>query len=172
MTWSSNEVNLLHPQHGPYLLETRSEIREAGIAVARGARRELLMFGPTLDLDLYNAQEFLEAVKRLALARPDMPVRALLSNGDIASQAGSHIVDLAQRLTSRIAIRRLADDAPDRPDAFLIGDERAYLRRPAAEGSEGIADMHGRREARRLRDDFEQMWERSETDIETRRLHL
>ncbi|CRI65809.1 conserved hypothetical protein [Thiocapsa sp. KS1] len=168
----SNEVNLSRPQYGPRLLETRAEIREAGIAVARAARRELRLFGPVLDRDLYNAQEFLEAVKRLALARPDVPVRALLSNSDIASQSGSYIVDLAQRLPSRIAIRRLADDAPNRPDAFLIGDERAYVRRPVAEGSEAIADMHGRREARRLRDDFEQMWERSETDVETRRLHL
>ncbi|WP_213461450.1 hypothetical protein [Thiocapsa sp.] len=130
------------------------------------------MFERTLDLDLYNTQEFIDAVKRLALARPDSPVRILLSHADRRNQTGNRIVRLAQRLTSRIAIRRLADDATDRPDAFLIGDRHAYLKRPFAEGSEGVADMHGRREAHRLRADFEQMWEHAEDDMEARHLHL
>jgi hypothetical protein len=159
-------------QPGPRLLATRAAIRDAGITIAQGARVELLLFDRTLDLDLYNTEEFIEAVKRLALAQPNLPVRALLSHPDKRSQSGSRIVVLAQRLTSRIAIRRLADDAPERPDAFLIGDRRAYLKRPSAEGSEGVADMHGRRETCRLRADFEQMWEHAEADIEVRRLHL
>jgi hypothetical protein len=166
------QVNRYHEQPGPRLLETRGEIRDAGIAIAKATRRELLLFGPTLDLDLYNPQAFFEAVQRLALARADLPVRALLSSPDSSSQTGSLILRLAQRLTSRIAIRRLGDDLVDRPDAFLIGDERAYIRRPRAEGSQGIADMHGRREARQLRADFEQMWERSDADVAFRHLHL
>ncbi|NCC29140.1 MAG: hypothetical protein EOM22_13635 [Gammaproteobacteria bacterium] len=168
----SNSVNGSLRQPGPRMLATRAAIRDAGIAIAQGARRELLLFDHSLDLDLYNTEAFIEAVKRLALAQPDSPVRALLSHPDRRNQSGSRIVVLAQRLTSRIAIRRLADDTPDRPDAFLIGDRRAYLKRPSAEGSEGVADMHGRREARRLRADFEQMWEHAEADIEVRRLHL
>jgi hypothetical protein len=165
-------MNQTRTSYGPHVLETRSEILEAGIAVAQAARRELLVFDRTLDLDLYNAQAFVEAVKRLALARPDAPVRVLLNHPEKGVQSANQIVGLAQRLTSRIAIRRLVDDLPGRPDAFLIGDERAYLKRPLAENSEGIADMYGRMEARRLRADFEQMWEHAETDIELRRLHL
>ncbi|WP_296807784.1 hypothetical protein [Thiocapsa sp.] len=159
------------PPHGPRLLETRREIRDAGIVVAQAARRELLVFDRTLDLDLYNTHAFIEAAKRLALARPNTPVRALLSHPEQGLKTGNQIVGLAQRLTSRIAIRRLAD-VPSRPDAFLISDERAYLKRPDAEGGEGILDMHGRMEARRLRADFEQMWEHAEVDAELRRLHL
>ena len=168
----SDDVNGSRHQHGPRMLATRGAIRDAGIAIAQGTRRELLMFDRTLDLDLYSTEEFIEAVKTLALAQPDSPVRVLLSRPDKHDQSGSRIVGLAQRLTSRIAIRRLAEDTPDRPDAFLIGDRRAYIKRPSAEGSEGVVDMHGRREAHRLCADFEQMWERAETDIQVRRLHL
>jgi hypothetical protein len=165
-------MNQPQTSDGPRLLGTRSEILDAGTAVAREARHELLVFDRTLDLDLYNGQAFIEAVKTLALSRPDAPVRVLLSHPEKGAQSGNRIVGLAQRLTSRIAIRRLTEDMPDRPDAFLVGDERAYLKRPLAEITEGIADMHGRREARRLRADFEQMWEHAETDIELRRLPL
>ncbi|MFB1488668.1 MULTISPECIES: hypothetical protein [unclassified Thiocapsa] len=165
-------MNGTRHQPGPRMLATRGEIRDAGIAIAQGAQRELLLFDRTLDLDLYNTKEFIDAVKRLALAQPDSPVHVLLSHPDKRNQGGDRIVGLAQRLTSRIAIRRLADDAADRPDAFLIGDRRAYIKRPSAEGSEGVADMHGRREARRLSADFEQMWEHAEADIEARHLHL
>lgn len=159
-------------QPGLRRLATRGAMRDAGIAIAQGARRELLVFDRTLDLDLYNTQEFIDAVKTLALARPDSPVRALLSHPDKRHQTGNRIVRLTQRLTSRIAIRRLTDDAPDRPDAFLIADRHAYLKRPFADDTEGVADMHGRREAHRLRADFEQMWEHAEADIEARHLHL
>jgi hypothetical protein len=165
-------VNSIQPLQGPRLLEAPGEIVDAGVAVAQTARRELLLFDRTLDLDLYSAHAFIEAVKRLALARPDAPVRVLLSHPGQGVQSATQIVGLAQRLTSRIAIRRLADDAPSPPDAFLIADERAYLKRPFAERSEGIADLHGRMEARRLRADFEQMWEHAEVDVELRRLLL
>ncbi|UHD14987.1 DUF7931 domain-containing protein [Thiocapsa bogorovii] len=165
-------MNRTHPPSDPRLLATRSEIRDAGVAIAQTARRELLVFDRTLDCDLYNAQTFVEAVKRLALARPDAPVRVLLSYPEQGVKNVNQVVELAQRLTSRIAIRRLVDDLPVRPDAFLIADERTYLKRPLAEGSEGIADMHGRVEARRLRNDFEQMWEHAEIHVELRRLHL
>ena len=165
-------MNRTQPSPGPRLLASRSEILDAGVAVAQTARRELLAFDRTLDLDIYKAHAFIEAVKTLALARPDAPVRVLLSHPEQRIQNGNQLVGLAQRLPSRITIRRLVDDTPGRPDAFLIGDERAYLKLPLAEGSKGIADMHGRLEARRLRADFEQMWEHAEVDIELRRLHL
>lgn len=157
---------------GQRLLETRDEIREAGIAIAQQARRELLLFGRTLEPDLYDADAFVEAVRRLALARPDLPVRILLSDPQTSAKVGHRLIRLAQRLTSRIAIRRLAEDFMTRSDAFLVCDERGYLRRTLAESKEGIADAHGRREAKRLRGEFMEMWEHSESDLELRRLDL
>ncbi|NCC28704.1 MAG: hypothetical protein EOM22_11310 [Gammaproteobacteria bacterium] len=156
----------------PQRLATRAEIRDAGVAIAQATRRELLWLGSALDPDLCNTSAFVDAVKRLALAHPVLPVRILLSDPRAARQTGHRIIALAQRLTSRIAIRRLCEDTPERTDAFLVGDARTYLKWPRADGAEGIVDMYGRREARRLRLDFEQLWERSDADLEMRRLDL
>jgi hypothetical protein len=161
-----------HKPAVPQQLATRTELREAGIAIAQATRRELLLFGPTLDRDLCNSSAFVDAVKRLAVAQPALPVRILLSDPRATRQTGHRIIALAQRLPSRIAIRRLCEDVIERTDAFLVGDARTYLKWPLADGAEGIADMHGRREARRLRLDFEQLWEHSDLDLEMRRLDL
>lgn len=159
-------------RQGPRLLGTRDEIREAGIVIAQQARREILLFGRTLETDLYDADAFVEAVRRLALARPELPVRILLSDPQTSAKVGHRLIRLAQRLTSRVAIRRLADDFLNRSDAFLVCDERGYVRRVLAESKEGVADVDGRREARRLRGEFMEMWEHSECDLELRRLDL
>lgn len=167
MTWTLQSKTL-----GPRRLKTRVEIRDAGIAVAEQARRELILFGRTVEPDLYDVQRFFDAVRRLALARRDVPIRLLLADPRTSHQTGQRLTGLAQHLTSRVAIRRLGDDFLERPDAFLIGDETAYVRRALADASEGIADLQGRREARRLRSEFEHMWEHSDVDPELRRLYL
>ncbi|WP_373508070.1 hypothetical protein [Thiocapsa sp.] len=116
-------------------------------------------------------------MRRLALARPDLPVRilpvrTLLLDPHTSAKVGHRLIRLAQRLTSGIAIRRLADDFITRGDAFLVCDGHGYLRRTLSESKEGIADSHGRREARRLRCEFMEMWEHSASDLGLRRLDL
>lgn len=160
------------PRTGPRRLASRDEIREAGIEMARHARHELILFDLTLAADLYDDPDFVAAVKTLALARPNRPIRILLGAPQWSDPRPRHLIGLAQRLASRIAIRRLPDDCLERSDAFLIQDAKGYLMRTIATHDTAILDTQGRREARRLRDAFEQLWAHGEIDPELRRLDL
>lgn len=151
--------------HGP-------EIAAISADMAAQARRELLIYGPTLDPALYDQASFLEAVRRLALARPGVCVRVLLFDPRAATQSGHRLIELARRLTSRIAIRRVADEDQERLDAFLIVDETGYVHRRLAERLEAIADYADPPAARRLRQDFERLWERGSVDSELRQLFI
>ncbi|AHF04423.1 hypothetical protein MARPU_11640 [Marichromatium purpuratum 984] len=156
----------------PQPLETRTSIRDAGIALATQARRELLIFGPHLEPDLYDQPPLLEAIRRLALERPDLPVRILLNETRNALQQGPRLVELARRLTSRIAIRRSGEDDRTRIDAFLVVDTQGYVQRQRADGQRARTAAADAPEARRLRETFMQMWARSDNDSEIERLYL
>jgi hypothetical protein len=150
----------------------RAPIREVSQRLAEQARRELLIFTRDLDPDCYDQAPFVGAVRKLALGSPHQPVRVLVRDPRAVALKGHRLITLARQLTSRIAIRRLADDFKDRQDNFLIADGRGYCLRRLAEAMEAVSDLDGPRQARILRADFEQMWERGDVDSELRRLFL
>lgn len=166
------EDPVLGASSGPLTVDRRALVREAGVRMASQARRELLLFSRALDPDLYDQAPFLSAVQGLALARPGLSVRVLLFDPRSASQGGHRLIELARRLTSRIAIRCVGADDQDRPDAFLIADERGYIHRRLAATMEAVVDFNNPSEARRLRSAFEQIWERSDVAPELSRLYL
>jgi hypothetical protein len=176
VTTMPNEISILTQAPdigGRRLTLTRSQdIAEISADMATRARRELLIYGPTLDPVLYDQEPFLEAVRRLALARPGFCVRVMLFDPRAASQGGHRLIELARRLTSRIAIQRVADEDRDRLDAFLIVDERRYVQRRLADRMEAAADYDDPPAARRLRQEFERLWERSSVDTELRQLFI
>ncbi|NEV62671.1 hypothetical protein [Thiorhodococcus minor] len=157
---------------GPIALDRIAAIRDFSTLMASQARRELLIFGRTLESRLYDQQPFIEAVRRLALARPALSTRILLFDPREAAESGHRLVDLARHLTSRIAIRRVDDDDRDRLDAFLVADERGYVRRRLADTMEAVADFSNPLEARQLRVAFNELWERGTPDAELRRLFI
>jgi hypothetical protein len=157
---------------GPIVLRGREGIRFQSQRLAERARRELLILSGDLDPDYYDHVPFIEAVRQLCLRSPHLAVRVLLTDPRAVSLNGHRLIALARQLTSRIAVRRLGDDFKDRQDAFLVADGRAYCVRRLADTPEAVLDLDGPREARLLRAEFEQMWERSHVDSELRRLYL
>ena len=157
---------------GRLTLRRRQEIAEISASLVARARREVLIQEPRLDPSLYDREPFLEAVRRLALDRPGLCVRVLLFDAHAANQRNHRLIELARRLTSRIAIQRVADEDQERFDAFLIVDEAGYVHRRLADEMDAVADYDDPPTARRLRQGFERLWERSSADVELCRLFI
>lgn len=156
----------------PSVVRGWTAIRNGCQTLAQSAERELLIFSRDLDPDLYDQAPFIAEIRRLALAYPRLPVRALLFDARAPVIAGHRMVALARRLGSRIAIRRLGEDFRDRPDAFLIADARGYCLRRLADRPEATLAPRAPAQAARLRAEFERMWERSDGDAELLQLSL
>lgn len=173
-TRSTNQASDRPPDEpkGPLALTNRAAIRDVSLRLAEQARREILILSHDLDPGYYDRQPFLDALRRLALAAPHHPVRALVFEPRAPVTRGHRLIALARQLSSRIEIRRVGDDFRDRPDAFLIADGRGYCLRRLADAQEAVADLDAPREARLLRAEFEHIWEHSDESIELRRLHL
>jgi predicted GNAT family N-acyltransferase len=153
-------------------LRDMAAIRAASIRLTEQVTRELWIFSHDLDAPIYDQQGFLDAVRRIALATGDLPVRVLLCDPEPAVRRGHRLIELARHLSSRIQIRQVPEDTRGSPEAYLIADDRGYLLRQLADSHEGSADFNAPREVRRLRRRFESIWDMAEIQQGLRRLYL
>jgi hypothetical protein len=146
--------------------------REAAVELARGASRHLAIFTQDLEPLILDQADFVSAVKELALKSKFSRIRILVKDSNRAVKEGHRLMNLAQRLSSYIEVRRLSGDYANIAEAFIIADERGLLYRPLASRFEGIADTNDPFQAREKLHQFDEMWERSDPDPELRRLGI
>lgn len=172
MRSSRNDEPVLGVTPGSLSLENTQEIRDTGCSMASQTRRELLLFGQTLDAELYDHRAFLAPLQRLALSHPHLPVRVLTADPRRTARNEHRLIDLARTLTSRIEIRRICTEDQERVDAFLVADECGYITRRLADTMVAMCDFHAPGEARRLKAEFDQIWSRATSDPNLRRLFI
>jgi len=150
------------------ILTTLEEVRAQVTAVADVAQRTLAIYTPDLEPQLYDQDPFLEAVKRLVLARRYARVRVLIADPGRAMRDGNRFLSMARRLTSYIDLRNVAKELRDNPAAFIIADEKAIVYRQHASRWDSIADLNDPIIARRYLAYFDEVWHASECDLEIR----
>ncbi|MFA5627519.1 MAG: hypothetical protein WCX90_07585 [Thiohalomonadaceae bacterium] len=153
-------------------LATVDDFRVTSLALAQQARRTLHIFTQDLDHALFDIAEFEEATSQLARHSQYSHVRILLQDSSAAVRRGHRLVDLAHRLSSHIAIRKPIAEYADLRQSFLLADETGYVSRQMADRYSGVADFNDRSTARNLVNLFNEVWERSQSDPQLRRLYL
>lgn len=154
------------------ILSTLEEVRAVSVQVATAATRLLTMYTQDLEPLVYDQPLFLEAVKRLVLARSYAKVRVLLVDPARTVYESSRFIGLARRITSHIEVRRVNPSLRSSQSAFLIADDRALVYRLQASRWDGIAEMNDPAVARRYLNFFDESWIASAPDAETRQQHL
>jgi hypothetical protein len=153
-------------------LETLADNREASVAVANAAKRELVLFSHDLEPLLYDKDEFIKALQSLVTRSRMSRIRIVSIDPGASIRAGHRIVGLAQRFSSYMEVRRASRDHALLALTFLVADEEAVLYRPIANQYEGYADLRAPLEARGFLRQFEEIWEKAEPDSEFRRLGI
>jgi len=92
------------------ILTTMPEVREASLKVAKSAQRLLSIFTQDLEPLIYGEEPFLEAIKRLVLARSYAKVRVLLADPSRAMLDNNRFLALARRLMHTLAHVLTRDD--------------------------------------------------------------
>ncbi|MFI4922073.1 MAG: acyltransferase [Gammaproteobacteria bacterium] len=146
--------------------------RLGSVAVAKLAKRELTLFSRDLESLLYDQQEFMAIVQALATRSRMSRIRVATIDAGPAVRAGHRLVNLAQRFSSYIEVRRASRDHENVTETFLVADDTALLYRPLATRYEGYYDLHAPLEARQKLRLFDDIWEQAEPDPEFRRLGI
>jgi hypothetical protein len=153
-------------------LETLADNREAAVAVAGAAKRDLVLFSHDLEPLIYDKDEFIKAVQSLATRSRMSRIRIVSIDPDVSVRVGHRIISLAQRFSSYMEVRRASRDHAMLAITFMVADEEAVLYRPIASQYEGYVDLQAPLEARGLLRQFDDIWEKAEPDPEFRRLGI
>jgi hypothetical protein len=112
------------------VLTSFDEVRDAAVKVASCAKRSITILTPDLEPGIYDSPEFLDALKRLVLAKRYARVRVLISEPDRTVRNGNRLIALGRRLNTYLDFRNLHEDYRGKlTGSFIIADETAVLYR-------------------------------------------
>ncbi len=163
---------ILGESEGNIELGSAGDGHDVALALFEQARREVLIASYDLESAILDHEDVVDALSRLARGHRLSEVRILLQSPDRALRHGHRLVTLAQRLSSHIKIHRPGEEHKGLAEAFIVVDGIGYIKRQQADRFEGIASFKAPIEARDLRAAFNTMWERSEPEIQLRRMQL
>ncbi len=162
----------LGTRHDPILMDRSEDVRSACLALARQARRSIIITSRQLDPLVYNNSDFGVAIRDFALSSRNARLRILVSDTGPAIHSGHRLIDLSQRLSSFIEIRIPDQQQTRYNSAFVVVDSCAYLFREQSDLYAAQCCFGDRKFSDELSRQFENMWETALPDLNLRRLQI
>jgi len=155
-------------------VSTAEENRNAAISLVKQASHSIDIFSQDLDAEIYDNKEFERALFELARKHPTTRIRILVQDSRKAAQNGHCLIRLAQSMTSSVFIHTPCLQHRDEQCAFLVVDKLGLLYRVTAADRNYKANVNfmSPRRAVKLSDYFDEVWEHSTPDIQTRRIYM
>ena len=155
------------------LLDGRGDCVEAVRALVLGCTRQLHLVTQRLEAELYNHVDIFDHLTALASANRNTEIRIIAQDTRVAANQGHYLIHLAQKLPTYVQIRTTVTPAHRNfRESWLIADNGAYLRLRHPERYEGYYELDNKLECRSYLERFNEIWEASEPDQNTRRLSL
>ena len=163
------------PDLAPKLVtfDTESTGRQALHRILGNARRELVIASPSLDRVMFGTPESVDIVSTFVRRAAIPRVRVLIEDARSIAGTGHPLLQLAQRLPSKITLRRQPPDVPEgTPVSYVVADDEGLWVMPDRDKPIGFANAHDRVEARRLLEVFNRLFDRAVDEPELRQFSL
>ena len=166
-----NDLNNYQLGHTDELLHvsTRDDCQAISLELARQAKRSLTIFSHDLEPALYNSPAFYDATRDVIGSDPNAMIRILVYDISRTINRGHRLLELSQRLSSRVQIRKLPRKYHH---AFLIADDIGVLDRRRAERYEATANFNAPGLANNLLHFFDGAWDHSSRTPEVLTLNI
>ena len=155
-----------------FRVERAEDLRAMILALAQQGRRTLDLVTRHLDPPLLDREDFVDAVKAIALGSKYAEIRILLLDPGPVVSRGHRLIQLAQRLSSFVQLRVPSPEHKEFNEAWLVVDKRAYAHRRFSDRFEATVNFNDPRLASQLGNRFDEIWQRATPDPNLRRLHL
>jgi len=155
-------------------IDTAEENKNAAISLVKQANYSIDIFSQDLDAEIYSNKDFEQSVFNLAKKHPNTRIRILVQDSKKAAQKGHCLIRLAQNLTSSVFIHKPSREHRDEQCAFMVVDKLGLMYRVSATNRSYKASVNfmSPQRAGKLIDFFNEVWEHSTPDIQTRRIYM
>lgn len=155
-----------------WLLDGVEDFRSHALELVEQNRRSLAILTTHLDTLIYGTTEFVEAVSRFSRSSRHTHIQVLIKDTKPAIDTGHLFIRLAQRLSSKILVRKMTIEPNNKDMAFMLGDTDKLLYKNDDRVYRGFFNCDAAREIKPLREEFNYLWQHAETEPEFQLLHL
>jgi len=155
-------------------VDTAEDYKHAIISMLEQAQHSIDIFTQDLEAETYNNTRVEQTVLRLAKKHPNTRIRILVNNSTTAVQNGHCLIRLAQQLTSSVFIHNPSQKQKVEQNAFVVVDQTGLIIRALATDRNYRASVNFKspRIAVNQLDFFDDAWEHSTPDMQTRRIYI
>lgn len=155
------------------LLDGRNDCQHCVRELIELATRRVYLIGTSLEADLYNYKYLYDHLAALAARNRKTDIRMIAHDTHVAARSGHYLILLAQRLPTFAQIRTTVTREHRKfNESWLIIDDIAFMRIKNLASYEGYFDADNKLECRSLAQTFDEIWEASQPDQNTRRLAI
>lgn len=155
-----------------FLLESCEDFQQHGLNLAQTARRQIAILSTDLDIPLYDSEAFATAVSRLARASRYAQIQILVKDTRLLIERGHKLARLAQRLSSKILLRKLTVEPENSDMAFMLCDSDKLLYKNDDQVYRGFANYSAAVEVKPLRETFDYLWQYAEAEPDLQQLYI
>ena len=153
-------------------LEKRAENILVTNHMAKQCQRSLHIISRTLDPVVFDTEEFVDAVKYLALRYRRAQIQIIVFDPDTIVKRGHRLLNLSGRLSSYIELRKAHYSFNDYNECLMVADATGYIHRQNGERYESTSNFKDRRQSAYLLKQFAEMWELATPDPNFRKMML
>ncbi len=151
-------------------IDTRKLNHDAIVKLTTSAQQQVLIISRYLDPTVFNNDEFIQAASALARRTKSSKLKILVHDTNQMIKNGHKILDLSQRLSSKIEIRTINSEYSQYNQSFVVADTIGYIFNQKADLYDADVNFKDSDRSKELEESFNMMWEPSAQDTAIRRL--
>lgn len=155
-----------------WLLDGIEDFREYSLELVKHNRRTLAVLTHHLDPMIYSAPDFVEAISAFSRSSRQAQIQILIKDTKPIIGFGHLLVRLAQRIPSKIQVRKMTLEPNNKDMAFMLGDTDKLLYKNDDSVYRGFFNSTAAREVKPLREEFNYLWQYAEPEPEFQLLHI
>ena len=154
-----------------WLLDGAADFCAQSLSMLQQSQRHIALLTRNLDMLLYGTPEFLTALSLFARANRTAQVQILIKDTKMVRTIGHPVVRLAQRLSSKILLRKMTVEPQNKAMGFMLADTDKLLYKNDEDIYRGFATYAATQEVKSLREEFNYLWQYAEIEPEFQLLH-
>ncbi len=151
-------------------VDSRSHNRDAVTKLLHSARDDVVIVSRYLDPTIYNNEEISSAALQHVKHSKHNSIRILVHDTAPMVKNGHRLLDLSQRVSSKIEVRTICDDYSQFNQSFLVADTIGYIHNLKSDLYEAEVNFNDKDRSKELMENFKEIWESSTQDTAIRRL--
>lgn len=155
-----------------WLLDGTPDFREYSKQLVEQARRSIAILTQDLDAPVYADPEFVQQLSNFVRSSRNTQVQILIKNTKPAIETAHALSRFAQRLSSKILIRKMTVEPNNKEMGFMLGDTDKLLYKNDDALHRGFFNSAAASEIKSLREEFNYLWQYGELEPEFQLFHL